>query len=222
MSYNKTVSKKLLLFLSGFFGFGFLAFTKLVKRNTFDKLDFDLIVKLQDKFGQSTGKSTETFQPIFTTSSTLSSFELVTIFAGLLTLVLLFKRKWGAIFILPSLAVAHLVEIYGKTTIDHQAPPMYFVKEFDTVLFPTWYAHPESSYPSGHAMRAVFFITILVFLVLRSKYKKNTRLIVALILIVYCTVAVVGRVALGTHWPTDVAGGVLLGLTFSLFALLFI
>ena len=208
------VPKTLYLVLSFFFGLCFLVFTELVRRDWFQKLDFDLIVKLQDR-------SPQNYNPIFTATSTLSSFEIATLIGGFLTLFLLFKRKWGAILILPSLAVAHLVEIYGKSTIDHQAPPMHFVQEFDTVLFPAWYAHPESSYPSGHAMRATFLVTIFLFLVLQSKFRKNKKILLTLILATYCLIAVVGRVVLGTHWPTDVIGGALLGAAFGFLALLF-
>ncbi|MDO8452167.1 MAG: phosphatase PAP2 family protein [bacterium] len=204
-----------LFFLSVIFGLVFLFFTQLVKRDYFKQIDFDLIVKLQDRVPQS-------LTPLFTTTSTLASFEIVVLILIVLTLFLLLKRKWGAVFILPSLAVAHVIEIYGKTLINHISPPMYFVKEFDTVIFPNWYSHPESSYPSGHAMRVVFLIVILIAVLNKSKFKNTHKNSVSVLLIAYCIVTILGRVALGTHWPTDVVGGGLLGLALSFLVLVFI
>jgi len=74
----------------------------------------------------------------------------------------------------------------------------------------------QGSYPSGHA---VFFtwLAILVPLALRPVWRGWWLLAAGLALVL--VVAVVGRLVVGEHWPSDVLGGLLLGLGWSLLAL---
>lgn len=74
----------------------------------------------------------------------------------------------------------------------------------------------EGSYPSGHA---VFFtwLAVLVPVALRPVWRGWWLLAVLLALVML--LASIGRLVVGEHWPSDVLGGVLLGLGWSLLVL---
>lgn len=65
------------------------------------------------------------------------------------------------------------------------------------------------AYPSGHVVRAVSLAAVLAWLLLPERWRLGGALAAALV-----AGALMGysRVALGVHWPTDVLGGLLLGI----------
>ena len=74
------------------------------------------------------------------------------------------------------------------------------------------------SYPSGHAV----FFTWLCFMLaasfaprVRPRWRRLLWIVAGLAILLAC----IGRVWAGAHWPTDVLGGFLLGLSWSAFIL---
>lgn len=207
-----------LLFLagSGFFLFLFYTFSKLAKRGRFEQFDFDWMVKIQDRIPSSLNDTLALF-------SMTARFEIMVLALLVLVVLLMFHRKFLAFLLFLPFTAGHIFEIYGKTVLDHPAPPMYFLRDRAVDFFPTWYSHPISSYPSGHSMRAVFLGVIVGFLIWSAnKFKFGTKFAFLVLTTCYLSLVLLSRMVLGEHWPTDVIGGTLLGLSIGFLALILI
>lgn len=67
------------------------------------------------------------------------------------------------------------------------------------------------SHPSGHASTAITFFVTCAAIVLLAPWGRPEKLIVAELLVLWALGIVWSRLALGAHYPTDVAGGMLFG-----------
>jgi membrane-associated phospholipid phosphatase len=191
----------------------FMAFSYIVAKGYFTSFDFNTTVKLQDKLSRRV-------DGVFSLFSDIGNFEIMTIV--LITVLLAFKRL-KAFIILPIFIAVNFVELYAKFFIDHLPPPHFLLRTQDVIEFPQFYVRAVNSYPSGHSARTIFLCIVLAFFIHRQKkISKNTKIVCYLALSFFCLVMFISRIYLGEHWTTDVIGGAMLGVSLSIFSLIFI
>ena len=107
------------------------------------------------------------------------------------------RRPRAAVFVVAATVGAWLVDNGLKDLIGRDRP----------VLDAPVASASGPSFPSGHAMTAAAAYGAIAVLTPR-----RTRLVIGAIAVVVVTIGFT-RVALGVHWPTDVLGGWLFGVT---------
>ncbi len=205
--------KKLWLIIPAFLFFIlFILFTFVVKKDLLNSFDFDTTVRLQNH----TPIKYDFFLSFF---SLVGSFEIL---AGFLFFIALFRRKILSFLIFIPLVGAHIIEIIGKSLMNHPGPPFLFFRYNLDFLFPSSYIQPGSSYPSGHSLRVVFVSIIISYLINKMKINNANKILFNLLLFIVNGLMLVSRISLGEHWTTDVVGGILLGASSGIFALIFL
>jgi membrane-associated phospholipid phosphatase len=144
-------------------------------------------------------------------------FQLIDVSAGVWQVVIgavavvalfIFERRAGWLMLIGSLS--SLFDNIIKLVISRQRPPADIVH----ILSPT----TGFSYPSGHAVFFTwmsFMIAVSIAPKIRHRFRPILWVIAAAVIVLTC----LARVWAGDHWPSDVVGGVLLGLGWSAFVL---
>ena len=97
--------------------------------------------------------------------------------------------------------VTGLIELAAKTVVPQPPVPEEAMRTPDPSLLDVSTPYP---YPSGHMLRSLLLLGAIYIL------WPNRPARIALL--IFLAASAVSRVYLGTHWPSDVIGGVLLGL----------
>ena len=146
---------------------------------------------------------TDTLTELAHFGSALSNTETkIVLVLGLLPLMLVLYRRWHDwAFITLSLLLE--VAVFGTTAtlIGRPRPP---VEQLDGA--------PTDSWPSGHIAASVVFYVGLAMVLMWNNRCRSTRVVALCIGIGAPTAVTASRLYLGMHHPTDVVGGVVLGL----------
>ncbi len=203
----------ILAIVSGCVLFIFYAFSFLVKGGRLHNFDFDMTVHLSDK-------TPKKFDPYFSILSLTGSFEVTIV---ILTALIFLRRKLSAFLVVGVFCLAHLVELFGKSFLNHPPPPFMFFRYTLGFEFPTSYIRTGNSYPSGHAMRMIFLFIVGVWILFGlKKMKIELKYVIFAGAIAYTALMLLSRVVLGEHWASDVIGGSILGASFGTLSLMFL
>lgn len=194
--------------------FGIL--TLIVATGVLKPVDYNVTIYLQKIIPRA-------FDAPFSVFSLLGTAEITGI---VLLLLLLIFRRFKFVEVVLLFIVVGLIEIVGKTFINHPEPPREFLRTTLSLGFPTGAVHQVAeffSYPSGHSARTAFVSGFIIVLALTMKnHTKFQRQLVIAGVLIFDFLMFFSRVYLGEHWATDVVGGALLGFSFAFFTSYFL
>jgi undecaprenyl-diphosphatase len=126
---------------------------------------------------------------------------------AVLVLTLWWTRRHGWSGAAPlAMFVAVAIEWGLKWVVPHEGPPAGLDRDLE--LVPSFHLETPYAFPSGHALRAAFLSVLL------ARWTRVPRWILA----AYAGAMAISRIYAGQHWPSDVAGGILLGAAVALIA----
>ena len=129
---------------------------------------------------------------------------------GVMSVVVLFTFERRAGYLMALGAISSVIDNEVKVMMARQRPAADLVH----IITPA----PGYSYPSGHAVFFTWLSFMLAFALaphVRPPYRAALWIGAALVILLTCF----ARVWAGAHWPSDVAGGVVLGLGWSAFVI---
>ena len=103
--------------------------------------------------------------------------------------------------LLAAFVVTGLIEVVFKMVVPQTPVPRDALRGPDPSLFDIRMPYP---YPSGHMLRSVLLLGA-IYLLWPSRVGR-------LSILAFLVASAAGRLYLGTHWPSDVLGGALLGI----------
>lgn len=110
----------------------------------------------------------------------------------------------------PMVAVQLLTVVVGSLSVN--STMKYLLDRERPALFPPRGIYNWASYPSGHAILTVALYFTVALLLRRAYGWRWPFAVAALIVLLNCA----SRLYLSVHWPTDLVGGVLIGLVWLL------
>lgn len=128
------------------------------------------------------------------------------------------KRVYYPLVLFGAIAVFELI---GKLFLFHPGPPMNFFRFSLPFELPHLYVKTVSSFPSGHVSRTMFLIVIGLFLINQTVKDKNKKFLLSASCYLLAALMIVSRIYLGEHWTSDTLGGLFLGSSMALFAMVY-